>query len=193
MMGHPRSFASVRPSTRLSTSTFILVLLLLLFLLPTAAQAQLLYGTIAGNVTDTSGAAIPNADVQATNTQTGVNSNTKSDSAGIFRFSNLQPGTYKVTIKAPNFTTSVSNNVDIRVNQIQRVDAQLKVATTEQNVTVTAETPLLQTDKADVHTDLTQKQVEDLPTAGSQGRNFQSLLRVIPGAGGVAETNSLSG
>src|SRR6266702_1987118 len=59
--------------------------------------------------------------------------------------------------------------------------------------TATTEAPLLQTDKADVHTDLTAQQIEDLPTMGTQGRNFQGLLRTIPGVGLTAETNSLAG
>jgi hypothetical protein len=61
------------------------------------------------------------------------------------------------------------------------------------DVTVTSDAPLLQTDKADVHTDLTAQQIENLPDMGTQGRNFQSLLRIIPGAGLTAETNSLAG
>jgi hypothetical protein len=67
------------------------------------------------------------------------------------------------------------------------------VANTSQSVTVTTEAALLQTDKSDVHTDLTSREIQDLPTMGSQGRNFQSLLRTIPGAGLTAETNSQAG
>ena len=71
--------------------------------------------------------------------------------------------------------------------------AELKVASATQNVTVTTEPPLLQTDKADVHTDITARQIENLPIMGTQGGNFQALLRTIPGAGLTAETNSLAG
>jgi hypothetical protein len=67
------------------------------------------------------------------------------------------------------------------------------VATATQSVTVTTEAPILQTDKADVHTDITEQQVENLPISGTEGRNFQSLLRTIPGAGLSAETNSQAG
>jgi hypothetical protein len=69
----------------------------------------------------------------------------------------------------------------------------ISVAKQQQDVTVTAEAAVLQTDKADVHTELTTRQIENLPIAGSQGRNFQSLLRTIPGVGLTAETNSLAG
>jgi len=178
-------------TARLFLPVFLSLLLVMSF--GTAASAQVLYGSLTGTVTDTSGAAIANADVEALNDATGVKLTGKTDASGIYRFSNLQPGVYKITIKAPNFTTSVSDNVPVRVNEVRRVDAQLSVSTQTQNIQVTAEAPLLQTDKSDVHTDLTSTEVSQLPTAGSQGRNFQSLLRVIPGSGGIAETNSLSG
>jgi hypothetical protein len=78
-------------------------------------------------------------------------------------------------------------------NEVARLDGRLKIAAATTNVSVTAEAPLLQTDKADVHSDLTNREVDDLPSAGSQGRNFQSLLQLIPGAGLASETNSLAG
>ncbi len=169
------------------------LLLTLMCLWPISGEAQVLYGTLTGNVTDSSGAAIAGAKVEALNTQTGVVNNTESDSAGIYRFSTLQPGIYKVTISAPKFASAVTESVGIVVNNVKRIDASLKPATQTQEVVVTGEAPLLQTDKADVHTDLSSAQVSDLPTAGSQGRNFQSLLKVIPGAGIATETNSLGG
>ena len=98
-----------------------------------------------------------------------------------------------MSVSAKGFSTSVTESVSVVVNSVRRVDATLAVAASEQQVIVTAEAPILQTDKADVHTDLSSQQVENLPTAGSQGRNFQSLLRLIPGAGLTAETNSLAG
>ncbi len=98
-----------------------------------------------------------------------------------------------MTITAPGFSTQETPGVRVAANEIARVDAQLNVATAVQNVTVTAEAPIHQTDKADVHTDLTAQEIENLPDMGSQGRNFQSLLRLVPGAGLQAETNSLAG
>src|SRR5581483_1549882 len=166
--------------------------LLLICVMPRTGHAQVLYGVITGNVSDSSGAAIPNADVEALNIGTGVTSTAKTDNSGIYRFNALQAGVYKVTISAPSFAKSVSENIELRVNQVQRVDAQLQVSTQQQNVTVTAEAPALQTDKSDVHTDLSATEVTDLPTSGTQGRNFQSLLRVIPGSGLTAETNSIA-
>ncbi|HKV26609.1 MAG TPA: TonB-dependent receptor [Candidatus Acidoferrum sp.] len=153
----------------------------------------MLYGSLTGTVTDPSGALIATAKVEALDIATGVVKEAATSTDGIYRFSALLPGVYKITISAPNFGTQVTSGVRVQANEVQRVDAQLKIAAASENVTVTAEPPVLQTDKADVHTDLTSREVDELPSAGSQGRNFQSLLQLIPGAGLVSETNSLAG
>ena len=155
--------------------------------------AQVLYGSLTGTVTDPTEAVVAGAHVTALEIQTGVSQTTNTDSSGIYRFPSLLPGTYKVTITIQGFATQETLGVVVHANQITRVNGALRTASAEQNVTVTTEAPLLQTDKADVHTDLTTQQIEYLPTAGSQGRNFQSLLRTIPGVGLTAETNSLAG
>jgi len=168
-------------------------LLLGLFLFLGAAKAQVLYGTLTGTVTDPSGAAVGGAKVEALDEGKGVRQGTATDVNGIYRFSALLPGIYRVTVSASGFETQVTPGVRVQANEVQRVDAGLKIAAATQNVTVTAEAPLLQTDKADVHSDLTTREVDELPSAGSQGRNFQSLLQLIPGAGLTSETNSLAG
>lgn len=170
----------------------LLVLVVALFAPLRWCSAQVLYGSLTGTVTDASGAAISTAKVRVLNTGTGVVQESATDVNGIYRFSALQPGTYKVTISASGFATNVVGNLNVVVNEVRRVDAQLQVAGQQQTVTVTDEAPLLQTDKSDVHTDLTARAVDDLPSAGSQGRNFQSLLQLIPGAGLASETNSLA-
>jgi carboxypeptidase family protein len=157
------------------------------------SYGQVLYGSLTGTVTDPSSAAIAGAKVQAVEVRTGISHQATSDAAGIYRFITLPPGTYKVSVSAPGFATQETPEVAVSANVVQRVDAQLKLAQAAQTVTVTGEAPLLQTDKADVHTDLSARQIESLPDAGSQGRNFQSLLRLIPGVGLTAETNSLAG
>ena len=158
-----------------------------------SASAQVLYGSLTGTVADPSGAVIQGAEVTALEVQTGVTHTQATDSTGNYRFNNLFPGTYKVTIASKGFSTQETSGVLVQANEIARVNAQLKAESSTQNVTVTTEAPLLQTDKADVHTDISAQQIEDLPTMGTQGRNFQNLLRVIPGAGLTAETNSLAG
>jgi hypothetical protein len=142
---------------------------------------------------DPSGAAVSGAKVEALDVGKGVTQESTTDTNGIYRFSALLPGIYQVAISISGFNTQVTPGVRVQANEVARVDARLKIAAATQNVTVTAEAPLLQTDKADVHSDLTTREVNDLPSAGSQGRNFQSLLQLIPGAGLTSETNSLAG
>ena len=171
--------------------SFIFVLALCLTARP--AHAQVLYGTLTGNVTDPSGAVLPGAKVHVVNLGTGIAAEQTTGRDGVYRFTDLLAGQYKVTISADKFAPAVFESIGIEVSTVRRIDASLKVGTEATNVTVTTEPPVLQTDQADVHTDISAREVEGLPDMGSQGRNFQSLLKLIPGAGLVAETNSLSG
>ena len=157
------------------------------------AHSQVLYGTLTGLVTDSSGAVIVGAQVTVLEGQTGVSQTGTTDSSGIYRFTTLLPGTYKVTIAAKGFSTQETPGVQITENEVTRVTAALKTGSSTQEVVVTTEAPLLQTDKADVHTDITAQQIENLPIMGTEGGNFQALLRSIPGAGLTAETNSSAG
>ena len=170
---------------------FLAIFVLGVFLIP--GHAQVLYGSLTGNVTDPTGAVVPGAHVEAVNVATGVKRDATADSDGVYHIPDVLPGTYKVTVSAPNFGALATENVRVAGNTVTRVDATLKVASNTETVTVTGAAPELQTDRGDVHTDISSRQLENLPTAGSQGRNFQSLLRTIPGAGLTAETNSLAG
>ena len=163
------------------TAIFACLALLLCFVSGTAI-AQVLYGGLTGNVTDPTGAVVANAKVEALNTLTGVTRTTTSDTNGVYRFNDLQAGNYKVTISATGFATTVQNDIAVSVNTIKRADVQLGVAQASTVVEVNASQQLLQTDKADVHTDLSTREIANMPISGSQGRNFQTLLRIIPGA-----------
>ena len=184
---------SMTKFSRSGRSATVIALALLLCFISGTATAQVLYGGLTGNVTDPSGAVVPNAKVEALNTLTGVARTASSDSNGVYRFADLQGGNYKVTISAPGFATTVQNDIAVTVNTIKRADMQLGVAQASTVVEVNAQQQVLQTDRADVHTDLTTSQIENMPISGSQGRNFQTLLRIIPGAALPAETNSLAG
>ncbi len=178
-------------STRLFLSCFLTFMLICLTAV--SMQGQVLYGSLTGTVTDSSGAAVAGAKVEALNTATGITRAATTNESGVYVVQALQAGNYKITISSGKFSAQVTDNVKVIVNNVSRIDAQLKVASSSQDVAVTAEAPVLQTDKADVHTDLSAQQIESLPTMSTQGRNFQSLLRLIPGAGLTAETNSLAG
>src|SRR5437899_5374157 len=169
------------------------VLLMALCLFPRAAKSQILYGSLTGNVADPSNAVLPGARVEALNTATGVSRQTTTDSVGVYRFAELLPGVYKVTVSATSFGSFVAGNVRIDANTTRPIDVQLQVRQQVEAVTVAGAAPLLQTDRADVHTDLDAKEISDLPLLASNGRNFQSAYRIIPGAGLLGENNSASG
>ena len=155
----------------------MLAIVAALVLAAPAVLAQVLYGTLTGTVVDSTGAVIPGAQVTALEAQTGVSQTATSDSAGIYRFPTLLPGTYKVTIAGQGFSPQETAGVLVRANEIARVDASLKVGGATQSVTVTTAAAILQTDKADVHTDFSSRQIENLPIMGSQGGNFQEIGR----------------
>jgi len=168
-----------------------LALLLLLAWMPTLASAQVLYGTLVGNVTDQTGAPIPNAKVEALNTLTGQLKSAATDDRGAYFFNDLQTGVYKVTIASPAFGKMQQDNLGINANTTVRFDAAMSVAGVNESVTVAATASMLKTDKADVSAQLSRQQVTDLPMGA--GRNFQSLYRTIPGFSPPAEAHSDAG
>lgn len=157
-------------------------ILLLIGMAATSAAllAQVLYGTLIGNVTDSSGAAIPGATVVAIDSSTGTSRQTVTAENGTYTFNNLQAGTYQVTISSKSFGTTVLKGVTVINNQARRADVQMLPAKISESVTVNADIETLQTDRADVHSELSSQQIENLPT--SPQRNFQSLYRTVPGA-----------
>lgn len=155
--------------------------------------AQVLYGSLTGTVSDPSGAAVSGARVEALDVGKGMTQETTTDVNGIYRFSALLPGIYKVTIAISGFEKQVTPGVRVEANEVARVDGRLKIAAATQDVTVTAEAPLLQTDRSDVHTDLNAAEVQSLPAISSEGKSFQALYKIIPGASLPMENNSAGG
>jgi hypothetical protein len=176
-----------------------LALVLVTTAVPHLAHAQILYGSLTGNVTDQSGAVVAQVKVQALNVGTNVAKSTTTDERGIYRFSDLQPGVYTVTVEAPSFKSVVRKDVRIEAGAARRIDAQLEVSSVSETVEVSAAAAPLQTDRADVHITQSAEQVNDLPITGSLGRNYQSLMQVVPGAvimrteNGQGEANSVAG
>ena len=178
------------PSGRLCATA-----LLLLVLTCAVASAQVLYGSLTGNVTDPADAAIPGAKVEALNLNTGVTRDSNTDVRGTYGFNNLQAGTYKITVTANGFQTTVTYQVVVNANEVRRVDTQLPISQATTSVEVSAASAILQTDKADVHAEITSQEVAELPYTGGEGKNFQSLLYLVPGAGipAIREANSEAG
>ncbi len=156
-------------------------------------HAQVLYGSLTGNVSDPTGAAIPAAKVQAINVATGVTREAETDERGSFQFNDLQAGRYRVTVTAASFGTLVQNEVPVEANTVRRLDARMQVAQVSETINVSASALSLQTDRADVNNSIDKSQVQNLPFAGNQGRNFQNLYRIIPGFSPPTELHSDAG
>ncbi len=168
-------------------------LLLCLATLSSVSYAQILYGSLTGNVTDPGSAGVPAANVQATNVGTGVTRETKTDAAGVYTFNNLQSGTYKITLTAPGFKTLVADNIGIDANQVRRVDLGLQIATATETVEVSTSAAALQAEGADVNSRIGSNEIANLPITSSAGRNFQSLYKLVPGFSLITEGNSSDG
>src|SRR5438874_938237 len=104
-------------------------------------RAQVAGATLSGTVNDPSGAVVPNAQVSARNTATGVTRAATTDSAGFYSIPNLLPGNYEVTVTATGFSTAVQSNVDLAVGAQQQLNVGMKIGETTQKVQVTEAAP----------------------------------------------------
>lgn len=171
--------------------TRLLSLAFVLAAQPVVAPAQVLYGSLVGNVLDPNQAAVPAAPVHLVNVLTGVSADTRTDAQGVYQFNNIQSGTYEVRCTAPGFRSFERTNIQVPANEVVRVDIPLQLGETSQSIVVAAEIPTLQTDRSDLHVDLTKKELTDLPVGGF--RNYQSLLGLVPGVTPPADSNSIAG
>ncbi|MDX2152444.1 MAG: carboxypeptidase regulatory-like domain-containing protein [Bryobacteraceae bacterium] len=156
----------------------VLACALAAFLAANKADAQMVTATLLGTVTDSSGAIIQDAAIVITETSTGVQRKTQSNSDGFYTQPYLPPGAYKVEIEVNGFKKFSRDNIELRVNSSVRVDASLEPGATTETVNVTAESPLLQTDRSDVNRTVSTQQVRELPIAN---RSFQALVGLLPG------------
>jgi len=136
-------------------------------------------GSLVGTVTDPSGAVITGAAVSATNRSTGISRSTFSSSAGDYDIVILQPGRYQVTISKPGFKSLTFDNIDVDVDQIVRVDGQLQVETKTEEVHVTDEVPLLESENTTVGAVVERPSISGLPL---NERNFLNFTLLVPGA-----------
>ncbi|MBM3736946.1 MAG: hypothetical protein FJW39_14275 [Acidobacteria bacterium] len=143
------------------------------------ARAQVLYGTLTGTVTDSSGAVVPAASVTATNQGNGQSVKADANDLGIFTMPNLTNGVYDVEIAKAGFRPYSQKGIPVTNNAIRRLDVVLNVGQITEAVTIQAAALALQTDKTDVSAEMTGREVRELPLP--RYRNFQSLLNLVPG------------
>lgn len=156
-----------------------LALLSLTLFCPSAGFAQAVFGNITGTVTDPAGAAVPGAQISISDTERGATFQTSTNSSGNYGQTHLLPGHYKIVITAPGFD-EFNASATVQVDATTRADAQLQIGKASTELTVTGESPLLKTDRADVSVTLTAGELTKLPILD---RNLTSLMVSMPGAG----------
>ena len=152
--------------------------------------AQTLYGTLVGNITDPSGLPVAGATVRAQHSATGLARETKTNERGGFLFSDLQSGSYDLTVQATSFAPFTTTGLQISANAVTRADAQLQLPNVAEAVTVAASAVRLQTDRAEVRSEIDATQVTQLPVSGV--RNYTALLALVPGVSPPAPAHSLA-
>ncbi|MBI1897730.1 MAG: TonB-dependent receptor [Acidobacteria bacterium] len=146
---------------------------------PHRLAAQLLYGSMVGNVKDPSDAAIPGASVTITHKETNQTRQTVTNSTGLYSFPTIQSGVYELKVSKEGFRNATQENVTVTINTVSRVNVVLQVGVVAESVMVTAQAMALQTDRSEVRAEITSKAFRELPVP--VGRNYQHLLKTIPG------------
>src|SRR4051794_8621835 len=165
-------------STPRSIVTAVVVLTLLLIgARPARAQSDNT-GVVDGRVADESKSPVPGATVTARNTATGLTRATVSSTLGTYRIEFLPPGAYEIIAELTGFARVVTKDVQVQVGSSTNIDVTMKVAGLNETVSVTAESPLVQTTKSDVGQVITATLVENMPLSG---RRFQDLSLLVPG------------
>jgi hypothetical protein len=161
------------------TSCFLLNVVSPVVLCGQPAHGQVEFGSLVGNVTDTSGGVVSGAAVKITLTTTNDTRSVLTDSAGTYTISTVTPGKYRVEISREGFSSFVATDVLVNQNNVVRVDAQLPVgAVTERVEVTTTAAAQLQTDRADVHAEISTQNLIDLP---QPNRTYLGLLEMVPG------------
>lgn len=153
----------------LSAVRYRLLILVAVGLLLTVApqlSAQRYLGSIQGQVTDPSGAVVPNATVTVEEAATHFKTSGTANASGSYEFPSLNPGTYTVIVTAPGFRSESKTGIALTAGQLQVVDAQLPVGSPDMTIEVQASSQLLDTGSANIATTLSTKEVTDLPNIG---------------------------
>ena len=143
---------------------------------PALAQAPV--GTIAGVVSDPSGAVLNGASVTATSLSTGAERVTTTNAQGFFTIPSLKPGEYMLTVKNQGFVDFVASRVVVEVGQTARVDVAMKIEALAENVQVAASSMAVDTSQTSVGGVVNIKQINELPL---NGRNYLELAQLQPG------------
>ena len=146
---------------------------------PQLAHGQQVMASITGKVTDPSGAAIPEAKITATDVDRGTVFTSTTNADGIYDLPQVPIGTYNVRVERAGFQAAQESNIALVLNQVARLDVQLKVGDLATSVEVTGAPPLLQTESAQLSSVMNTHAITSLPL---ETRNYNQLALLTPGA-----------
>ena len=162
---------------RLIAPRLVCLLAALLLMSMATLFGQAVSGDIVGTVTDSTGAAVPNATVTATNKDTNSKSTTDTNAAGEYHLSNLPVGRYDVSATAKGFATATVANVESQLNHTTTANLSVPVGSVTTTVEVTEAAALIDTSTAQLQTSFDSKTSIDQPLAG--------ITRVVGGVSGI--------
>jgi hypothetical protein len=149
------------------------------------------FGEVTGRVTDPSGAVIPGASITLTNVNTNAARNVVTTEAGAYTFPSVAPGFYRLRTELPGFKTAASEQFEVQVQQVLRLDVVLQVGQVSETIEVAATADLLQSETATIGTVVENKIITDLPLNGRQYLNLVALspnVNVLSPAAGQANS-----
>ncbi len=153
--------------------------------LPSTASPQAITGTVEGRVKDTQGAVLPGVVITATNAGTRGTFSAATTGEGYYRLTYLPLGLYEIRAEMTGFTTQVKTGVQVRLNEATAVDFTLGIAPLSQEVTVRADSPVIQTTKSEMRQTYEEKTLVDRPftaqVSGFAGRSVYNFAVLAPG------------
>src|SRR5258708_5493096 len=152
-------------------------ILCILTLLAVCLSAQTVSSSLQGTVVDPANAVVPNAPVTLTETSTGTSRSGATDATGLFRFLNLSPGTYSVTVKAAGFKQFTQNNIVVAANETREIaKMELAIGNTSETITVIAEAASIQLASSEKSTSIDGNQLSNVTL---RGRDIFGYLKLV--------------
>ena len=164
------------------------LLFTILFTIPVTLFGQGYFGTVSGEITDSSGAVVPGVKVTLADQQKGYLFVTTSDSVGRYLFTSVPPGLYSVSAEMPGFEKIVRTGITLNVSENVRANLTLKVATTKQAIEVQAQTQKLETEDAVTGQVVNRRFINDLPLVD---RYVLDFIELGPGMNNQSDANSV--
>ena len=167
--------------------TIIWLVLTSVAVMPVPARAQTTGATLQGTVSDDQGGVLPGATLTIANTDTGWTRDVVSDARGWYRVAALPPGPYEVRISMSGFVDYLHRGLVLTLGQEATVNHSLKLATVSETITVTGQSPLVETTSNTLSKTITRTELDTLPL---NGRNFSNLAAMSPGVAMVGNSNN---